>query len=97
MAKYRRGGGGGGARFPGRHGQGDLIQFTDNGGWCWYQDERVVVDTKRGEMAVAALANRAGVGGTPRDGDVDVVLFDLETRRGKLQTLTPADPTQAGR
>lgn len=70
--------------------RGDLIQFSDNGGWCWYQDERVVVDAKRGEMAVAALANVAGVGGSPRDGDVDVVLFDLGTRRGKRHTLREA-------
>ncbi len=24
---------------------GNLIQFSDNGAWCWYQDERSVVDT----------------------------------------------------
>jgi hypothetical protein len=70
--------------------KGDLIQFTDNGGWCWYQDERVVVDVKRGELAVSALANRYGVGGTPRDGDVDVVLFDLQTRKSKRHTLRDA-------
>lgn len=70
--------------------KGDLIQFSDNGGWCWYQDERVVVDQKRGELAVSALANVAGVGGSPRDGDVDVVLFDLKTRQGKRFTLREA-------
>jgi hypothetical protein len=70
--------------------KGDLIQFTDNGGWCWYQDERVVVDQKRGEMAVSALANISGVGGSPRDGDVDVVLFDLKTHRSKRHTLREA-------
>jgi hypothetical protein len=70
--------------------KGDLIQFTDNGGWCWYQDERVVVDRKRGELAVSALANSAGVGGSPRDGDVDVVLFDLKTRQGRRHTLREA-------
>lgn len=69
---------------------GNLIQFTDNGGWCWYQDERVVVDPKRGEMAVSALANRYGVGGSPRDGDVDVIRFDLKTRRSERNTLREA-------
>jgi hypothetical protein len=67
--------------------KGDLIQFTENGGWCWYQDERVVVDTKRNELAVSALANAAGVGGTPRDGDVHIAQFDLRTRQSKRQTL----------
>ncbi|MEO6098201.1 MAG: BNR-4 repeat-containing protein [Fibrobacteria bacterium] len=70
--------------------KGDLIQFTENGGWCWYQDERVVVDVKRGEMAVSALANAAGVGGAARNGDVDVVLFDLKTRQSKRNTLREA-------
>ena len=23
---------------------GNLIQFNDNGAWCWYQDERAVID-----------------------------------------------------
>ena len=26
---------------------GTKIQFNDNGGWCWYQDERAVVDKTR--------------------------------------------------
>jgi hypothetical protein len=69
---------------------GNLIQFTENGGWCWYQDERVVVDPKRGEMAISALANRYGVGGSPRDGDVDVVRFDLKTRQSERNTLREA-------
>jgi hypothetical protein len=24
--------------------EGNLIQFNDNGFWCWYQDERAVID-----------------------------------------------------
>jgi hypothetical protein len=51
--------------------KGDLIQFTDNGGWCWYQDERVVVDLKRGGMVISALANKSGVGGSPGRGTTE--------------------------
>lgn len=70
--------------------EGDLIQFSDNGGWCWYQDERVVVDVRRGELAISALANKAGVDGAPRDGDVDIIIFDLKTRQGRRHTLRDA-------
>jgi len=29
---------------------GNLIQFNDNGLWCWFQDERCIVDTVNGEV-----------------------------------------------
>jgi len=32
--------------------KGNLIQFNDNGAWCWYQDERAVVDTMSGRLIV---------------------------------------------
>jgi hypothetical protein len=60
--------------------RGNLIQFNDNGAWCWYQDERAVVDTVAGRLVIGSIANNRGVGGTARDGDVDVVFFDLQSR-----------------
>jgi hypothetical protein len=33
---------------------GNLIQFSDNGAWCWYQDERAVVDTINNKLIVAS-------------------------------------------
>lgn len=59
--------------------RGNLIQFNDNGAWCWYQDERAVVDTVSGRLVVGSIANNRGVGGSVRDGDVDVVFFDLQS------------------
>jgi hypothetical protein len=59
--------------------KGNLIQFNDNGGWCWFQDERAVVDTANGKLIVGSVANNRGVGGPSRDGDIDVVFFDLQT------------------
>ena len=29
---------------------GNLIQFSDNGAWCWHQDERVIIDTASGKL-----------------------------------------------
>ena len=33
---------------------GDLIQFSSNGAWCWYQDERAVVDIDNNKIIVAS-------------------------------------------
>lgn len=66
---------------------GNLIQFNDNGAWCWYQDERAVVDTIAGRLIVGSVANNRGVGGSSRDGDIDVVFFDLQTGLSQRVTL----------
>jgi len=56
---------------------GNLIQFNDNGSWCWYQDERVVFDVAGGKLIVGSDASDNGVGGSSREGDVEVIIFDL--------------------
>ncbi len=67
---------------------GNLIQFNDNGAWCWYQDERSVVDTNGGRLIIGCLENGAGTGGPPRAGSVDAILFDFQTGIGLKDTLT---------
>lgn len=57
--------------------KGNLIQFNDNGAWCWYQDERAVIDPAAGRLIVGSVANSRGVGGNPRNGDIDVVFYNL--------------------
>jgi hypothetical protein len=63
---------------------GDLITFTENGNWCWFQDERAVVDT---------AGNKLVIGSAAQGGGVDVVIYDLlekkvesKTQIGKLST-----------
>jgi len=51
---------------------GKLITFNDNGGWCWYQDERAVVDTKAKKLVIGSIAS----GGT-RNGNIEAVVYDL--------------------
>ena len=51
---------------------GPLITFNDNGGWCWYQDERAVVDANAGRLVVGSVA----FGGS-RNGDIEAVIYDL--------------------
>lgn len=61
-------------------------QFTTlkkNGGWCWYQDERVIVDS--GRLLFGTVA------GTTRDehdaGDIAVTAYDMEAEQSTSVTL----------
>lgn len=53
----------------------DLITFKENGGWCWFQDERVMVD--EGTMLIGTVAGttRAGHDG----GDIDLTAYTIAT------------------
>ncbi|MCP5537423.1 MAG: hypothetical protein H7A51_14470 [Akkermansiaceae bacterium] len=66
---------------------GNLILLNDNGGWCWYQDERALVDRDSGDLVIASVANYLGYGGEPRDGDMDVTTFSQTTGKRTLVTL----------
>ena len=61
---------------------GSIIQFNDNGGWCWYQDERAVVDTKANKLIIGTTAS----GGT-RNGQNEVVMYDLASSTPTRYTL----------
>ncbi|RIK55718.1 hypothetical protein DCC62_31105, partial [candidate division KSB1 bacterium] len=67
--------------------RGNLIQFNDNGAWCWYQDERAVVDKAHGKLIVGSDASDNGVGGPPRNGDIEAVIFDLQNGRSQRYAL----------
>lgn len=57
----------------------EMIVINDNGGWCWFQDERaLVVDD---QLIVASVANRAGARGDERWGDVQISAYDLAGRK----------------
>ena len=72
-------------------GAGSLIVFNDNGGWCWYQDERVIIQGRK--LIIGSIANGAGVGGSARSGDVEVTTYDLDS--GNLLRTTLHDNLQA--
>lgn len=67
--------------------KGNLIQFNDNGAWCWYQDERAVVDKASGKLIVGSDASDNGVGGSPRNGDIEAAIFDLQTGQTERYVL----------
>lgn len=59
--------------------RGDLLQFVENGGWCWYQDPRALVDAAGGKLLLATVGNALGYDGKARDADIDVTTCDLAT------------------
>lgn len=58
---------------------GNLVQFNDNGFWCWFQDERCVVDTVNGKLVMGSDASVAGIGNSARNGAIEAVIYDLKT------------------
>ena len=74
---------------------GNLIQFNDNGTWCWFQDERAVVDVGGGKIVVGSVASASGRGGSPREGDVEASIFDLANGTSQRYTLKSGDTDPA--
>lgn len=52
---------------------GELIEFKQNGAWCWFQDERAVVDTARKKLIIGSTGSGSG--------SIDVTIFDLEKNK----------------
>lgn len=65
----------------------DLITLQDNGGWCWFQGDRVVVDRARGRILASTVANARGAGGSTRHGSVELACYDIATRAVTRITL----------
>ena len=57
-----------------------VIVLNDNGAWSWFEDERAVVDVATGTLLVSSVADRSGTGGARRDGNVEVVAYDIASR-----------------
>lgn len=58
---------------------GNLIQLNDNGAWCWYQDERGSIDSAGSKLILGSIGSDSGCGNYERFGDVEAVVFDLES------------------
>ncbi len=55
----------------------DPTILTDNGGWCWFQDERALIHN--GALWVGSVASDGGADGQHRGGNVQVTRYDLTT------------------
>lgn len=64
-------------------------EVVSNGGWCWYQDPRVVLDEKAWVVLIATVANAEGVDGAKRDADLDITSYKISD--GSHHTTTIAN------
>lgn len=62
-------------------------RINDNGGWCWFQDERALVDPATGRLLVGSVASGGGTDGEGRAGDIDLTVTDLETGASDVVVL----------
>ncbi len=69
---------------------GNLVQFSQNGIWCWFQDERAVVDTNANKLVVGYIQNQGGLGGSGADGDVSATIWDVASGTGTRSLLKNA-------
>lgn len=73
---------------------GSVITFNDDGGWCWYQDERAIVDAEANKLIIGSVA----IGGN-RNGNIEATIYDLagggSPQRSKLGDLNPDDHNTA--
>ena len=65
---------------------GQLLEFNDNGGWCWMQDERVIVDPEAGKIILSSVAS-----GGDRSSRVEMTHWDIETGRSERFDLGPME------
>ena len=61
--------------------------LNDNGGWCWFQNERVLIHGR--QLWVGSVASSGGAGGQTRGGNIEVTVVDLPT--GKHTRAVLAD------
>lgn len=65
------------------------IVFNDNGVWCWFQDERAIVHN--GKLIIGSIADASGTDGAARDGNVEVVEYDMNAGGASVRTVLHAN------
>ncbi|MEU6857301.1 BNR-4 repeat-containing protein [Glycomyces sp. NPDC046736] len=63
------------------------LVVNDNGAWCWFQDERALVDPVAGTLVVGSIAAAEGPGGQARSGNVEVAVVDLASGASEVVVL----------
>ncbi|WP_035697347.1 BNR-4 repeat-containing protein [Glycomyces tenuis] len=61
--------------------------INDNGAWCWFQDERAIVDAESQTLVVGSIAAAEGPGGEARSGNVELTVVDLREGTGTVVVL----------
>src|SRR5699024_5263711 len=60
---------------------------NDNGAWCWFQDERALIDPVAGTLLVGSIAAPEGAGGAERAGNVELAVHHLATGATRVVVL----------
>lgn len=63
------------------------VLLNNNGAWCWFQDERGLVDPANNTLLVGSVAAPEGPGGESRGGNIEVAVLDLATDESKVHVL----------
>jgi hypothetical protein len=68
-----------------------MMLINDNGGFCWYQDDKVIYDPVAGNILTSTAARGYGFGGVgnARGDDVDATTFNIAT--GKRTRVKACD------
>ncbi|MFF1881865.1 BNR-4 repeat-containing protein [Pseudarthrobacter sp. NPDC058196] len=61
--------------------------INDNGAWCWFQDERALVDPASNTLLVGSVAAPEGAGGDSRGGNIEVAVLDLATGDSQVHVV----------
>lgn len=61
--------------------------INDNGAWCWFQDERALVDPGTQTLVVGSIAAPEGPGGEARAGNVELAVVDLVSGASRIVVL----------
>ena len=64
--------------------------INDNGAWCWFQDERALVDQETQTLVVGSIAAAEGQGGEGRAGNVELTIVDLVSHSAQVVVLHEA-------
>lgn len=64
-----------------------ILTVNDNGAWCWFQDERALVDPQAQTLVVGSIAAAEGPGGAGRSGNVELAVVDLRAGTSEVVVL----------
>lgn len=73
------------ATFPENWTAGQVTQFNSNGGWTWYNDERVLVDAEGGKIIVGSAASSAS--SQSQNTNIEIVIHDIATGANDKKSL----------
>lgn len=72
---------------PSSIGGADELVINDDAAWCWFQDERALVDPGSRLLLAGSVAAEDGAGAPTRAGSVELSVVDLEAGTSRIVTL----------